>query len=191
MAASLEVCNIEDDFATILAGHNDDVWGRILRLSSKTSASKRKSLEAPKQDTPHHWQEYSKHAALSNLLSIAVSHKDLQLRKSYIERIMTLSPMTQRLLMSMIEKRKKSNSRKKTPSKHRQLRSASSIKKRENEEIFDKHVQESTKKVLVGQWLCRHTEARLLLLLGHRIGLQNQQVLTGIVCLLQLILADR
>lgn len=146
MAASLEVCNIEDDFATILAGHNDDVWGRILRLSSKTAASKRKSLEAPKQDTPHHWQEYSKHAALSNLLSIAVSHKDLQLRKSYIERIMTLSPMTQRLLMSMIEKRKKSNSRKKTPSKHRQLRSASSIKKRENEEIFDKHVQESTKK---------------------------------------------
>ncbi|MGK3734626.1 MAG: chromosome segregation ATPase [Bacillariaceae sp.] len=146
MAASLEVCNIEDDFATILAGHNDDVWGRILRLTRETVASKRKSLEAPKQDTPHHWQEYNKHTALSNLLSIAVSHKDLQLRKSYIERIMTLSPRTQRLLMSMIEKRKKSNSRNKTPSKNRQLRSASSIKKRENEETFDRHVQTSTDK---------------------------------------------
>lgn len=118
-----EVCNLDDSDTTL--GHSDDVWDTILSLTRKSAPSLRKSLEPPRQDTPHSWQDHNKHLALSNLLSVAVSHKDLLLRKAYIERIMGLSTQTQRLLMALIERRKKitgsgSNSRSgrsKTPSK--------------------------------------------------------------------------
>jgi len=146
LAAALEVCNIRDDSAMNLTRQSDDIWGRIVRLTRETAVSRRKSLETPKQDTSHHWQEYNKHVALANLLNIAISSKDLQLRKAYIERIMTLSPTTQSLLMSMIERRKRINSKNKTPSKNRQLHPTSRTKKRENEEPFDRNNRPSTDK---------------------------------------------
>lgn len=110
-------------------GHADDVWDTVLSLTRKSASNRRKSLDPPQQDTPHVWKDYNKHAALSNLLSVAVSHKDLHLRKSYIERIMTLTSGTQRLLMALIERRKKAISRTKTPSK-KDRHHASGTKKR-------------------------------------------------------------
>ena len=94
-----------------------DVWVTVLSLTRKTAANRRKSIDPPSTNTPNPWKDCNKHTAVWNLLSIAVSHKDLQLRKAYIERIMTLSPTTQRLLMSMIENRKKLNGKNRTPSK--------------------------------------------------------------------------
>ena len=114
--AAAEVCNVEDDSAKIRMAREADIWVTLLSLTRKTAASRRKSIDPPATKTPHSWKDWNKHTALWNLLSIAVSHKDLQLRKAYIERIMKLSPTTQRLLMSMIEKRKKKG-KTRTPSK--------------------------------------------------------------------------
>ena len=104
----------------------DDIWATILSMTRKTAANRRKSIDPPKTNAPNPWIDCNKHAAIGNLLSIAVSHKDLKLRKAYIERIMTLSPTTQRLLMSMIEKRKRANGKKKTPSKKSKKRAKES-----------------------------------------------------------------
>jgi chromosome segregation ATPase len=124
---ALEVCDVGDSDTT--AAHADDVWDTVLSLTRKSASNRRKSLDPPQQDTPHVWQEYNKHAALSNLLSVAVSHRDLQLRKSYIERIMTLPSGTQRLLMALIEKRKKVINRNRTSSSKKDRHYSSGTKK--------------------------------------------------------------
>ena len=129
------------------AGQANSFWDRIECLARETAINRRKSLEPPKQNNSRHWTEYNKYSALANMLSIAVSHKDRELRKAYIERIMTLSSRTQHLLMAMIERRKQSNSRNKTPSKHQKLRSrSSSIKKLKNKKSVNSRVQPSTDK---------------------------------------------
>jgi chromosome segregation ATPase len=109
-----ELCNVRDS-ATVLV-HSEDVWDTILLLTRQVVASsKRKSnLE---EDTSQIWKNFNIHAALCNLLTIAVSHKNLLLRKAYIERIMTCSSSTQRLLMSLIERKKRGIPRYRTPSK--------------------------------------------------------------------------
>jgi len=118
LEAVVEICNVADNSSTDPRTAEDvDVWLTILSVTRKTPSNRRKSIDPPTQGKPHHWKDCNKHTALGNLLSIAVSHKDLQLRKAYIERIMMLSPATQRSLMSMIEKRKKLRSKsKKAPS---------------------------------------------------------------------------
>ena len=97
-----EVCNVSDTMTADQIVEGDDIWATILSMTRKTAANRRKSIDPPKTNAPNPWNDCNKHAAIGNLLSIAVSHKDLKLRKAYIERIMTLSPTTQRLLMSMI-----------------------------------------------------------------------------------------
>jgi hypothetical protein len=109
----MEICNIGDgDESTMV--HSDDLWDTIMALTLKRS--RRKSIDPPASDTPHCWDDFTKHAALANLLDGAVAHKDLQFRKTYIERIMGLPPATQRALMALIERRKKAFGSK-TPSK--------------------------------------------------------------------------
>jgi chromosome segregation ATPase len=120
--AAAEVCNIADYSTTSHAEEEVDIWVTILSLTRKTASNRRKSIDPPKTNAPNPWKDCNKYAALGNLLSIAVSHKELELRKAYIERIMKLSPTTQRLLMSMLEKRKKL---KKTPSKSAKKRPTS------------------------------------------------------------------
>ena len=52
------------------------------------------------------------HLVLSNLLDFAVTHGNLDMRRAYIERIMTLTKMEQRILMSIIDRMKKTLPRK-------------------------------------------------------------------------------
>jgi chromosome segregation ATPase len=110
---ALEICSIGDGEESTLA-HSGDLWVTIMRMTQNTN--KRKSLDPPSSDTPHVWDDFVKHTALANLLDSSVAHKDLQLRKTYIERIIDLPSGTQRSLMSLIERRKK---RGKTPKKDR------------------------------------------------------------------------
>ena len=93
--------------------HADDLWDNIMAMTRTTS--KRKSLQPQSSDKTQAWDDFTKHAALANLLDCAVAHRDLELRKTYIDRIMGLPSQTQRSLMALIEHRKKKNS--KTPSK--------------------------------------------------------------------------
>jgi chromosome segregation ATPase len=109
-----EVCNVGD--SDIVFGQSEDVWDSVLLLTRQlVPNSKRKNnLE---EDNSHGWEDSNKHEALCNLLTIAVTHKNLLLRKAYIERIMTCSSSTQRLLMSLIERKKRGIPRYRTPSK--------------------------------------------------------------------------
>jgi len=112
---ALEIGGLEDGEESTMA-YSGDMWDTVLALTrSSASSPKRKSLEPPTSDTPHCWEYYTAHKALSNLLDGAVSHKDLELRTIYIERIMSLTAETQRVLMSLIEKRKRRNRTTGTP----------------------------------------------------------------------------
>ena len=75
---------------------------------------KTKSIGPAPSHTPHCWEDYQKHAALAYLLDGTVGTKNIELRRVYIERIMGMSDIHQRTLMSLIERRKKKG---KTPSK--------------------------------------------------------------------------
>jgi len=108
---AVEVCNVGDGDDSTLA-QSGDLWDTVLAMTRKIN--KRKSLDPPLSDTPHCWEDFRKHAALAYLLDGAVTHKDLDLRRAYIERIMALSGADQRTLMSLIERRKK---KPKTPAK--------------------------------------------------------------------------
>lgn len=111
-----EICVLQDGAESTIA-LSGDPWDAVMCMTQHTttgSKHKRMSLEPPPSDTPHIWDDYVKHAALANLLDGAVSHEDLHLRKTYIERIMKLPSDTQRALMGLIERRKKKS---KTPRK--------------------------------------------------------------------------
>ncbi|KAL3920158.1 MAG: hypothetical protein SGILL_003407 [Bacillariaceae sp.] len=118
---ALEVCDVGDDSDTTI-GRGEDVWDTVLSLTENTLPNKKRrdSLEEALN-----WDQYNKHQALLNLLGIAVSHNALPVRKAYIQRIMTCSSTTQRILMALIERHKRAN--RKTPSKPR-----SSAKKRQS-----------------------------------------------------------
>jgi chromosome segregation ATPase len=127
-----EICNTDENakqVKTTSLAHAGDLFDAILSMTRKTS--KRQSFEPPKADTPHMWPDHPKHSALANLLDGAISHKCLDQRKIYIERIMGLPSTTQRVLMALIERRKRQSFHK-TPTKGKKERA--SAKKRNKTE---------------------------------------------------------
>ena len=106
--------------------NQDDLWQAILAMRRKTE--KRKSVEPSLKDTPRIWNDQMKHDALASLLDGAVSHKNLDQRTIYIERIMGLPSSTQRSLMALIERRKDKG---RTPGKGKKEHSCSKKSKTE------------------------------------------------------------
>lgn len=86
--------------------HSSDVWDNVALLAHKTT--KRKFDEST--SSHGNWEDFAKHAALTNLLDGAVSHPNIELRKTYVQRIMQLPGETQRSLMALIERQKKAES---------------------------------------------------------------------------------
>lgn len=99
---ALEISN-NDENETTMYRSSSDVWENIIALTRKTS--KRKNIESSSDDTS--WKDLSKHTALINLLDGAVSHPNIELRTTYVGRIMKLPAETQRSLMALIERGKK------------------------------------------------------------------------------------
>jgi cell division protein ZapA len=136
-----EICNTDENAKVVKStslAHAGDLWDAILTMTRKTS--RRQSFEPSKADTPNTWPDHSKHSALANLLGGAVSHKCLEQRKIYIERIMGLPSTTQRGLMALIERRKRQSFRK-TPTKGKKERN--SAKKRSKTETTPTHTSAS------------------------------------------------
>ena len=65
---ALEICNLNDGEETTMS-HSGDLWDNIIAMTRRKS--KRKSIEPPPSDTPHLWNDFTKHAALANLLDAA------------------------------------------------------------------------------------------------------------------------
>lgn len=108
-----EVCNIRN----IDVGSNptaDEIWRTLLHIATTKSRFEIYT-------TPHNVSSSAEipHVVLSNLLDFAVTSPDLDERRKYIQRIMSLSKSVQKILMNLIERMKKTLPRKpKTPSRH-------------------------------------------------------------------------
>jgi hypothetical protein len=107
-----EVCKVRK----IDVGANptaDEIWRTMLHV-----ATTRSRFEI--YTTPHNVNSNAEipHVVLSNLLDFAVTSPDLDERRKYIQRIMSLSKSVQKILMNLIERMKKTLPRKpKTPSR--------------------------------------------------------------------------
>jgi len=105
-----EVCDMQK-IEIQNASSADNIWQTLLHLTSNKSRFEIYT-------TPNNVKSTSElpHVVLSNLLDFAVTSPDLDDRRKYIERIMSLSKSVQKILMSLIERMKKTLPRKpKTP----------------------------------------------------------------------------
>jgi chromosome segregation ATPase len=132
-----EICRV-DDGEVIDLMHPNELWEIILSMTNRSN--KRKSFEPPPMDTPHMWDNQKKHDALASLLDGAVTHKSIDQRKIYIERIMALNETTQQSLMALIERRKKKTFLK-SPAKNKL--EGSSTKKRTKTESISRPARET------------------------------------------------
>ena len=114
---ALEICDTKDG-KEIVTENADGMWDMIMAMSRRSDNTTK--IKPPSSDTPHVWDYFIKHAALSNLLDAAVSHKDIEgLRTVYIKRIISLPKKTQGILMTLIEQKKKKSHASKTPLKNK------------------------------------------------------------------------
>ena len=99
----------------------NEIWRTLLHITANKS---RFEIHIPTHPTSNHEVP---HIVMANMLDFAVTSPDLNERRKYIERIMSLSKSVQKILMNLIERRKKTLPRKPklaTPAKS--LRSAPS-----------------------------------------------------------------
>lgn len=99
-----------------LQGHSGDVWDAIWSLTPQGRRNKAVPLppDTPHSSTPQTWIPL---ACLAALLEEAVGHANMEQRKEYIERIMSLESTVQHVLMSLIERRKQMAANHRTPKK--------------------------------------------------------------------------
>jgi chromosome segregation ATPase len=129
-----EICCTTDN-SEVAEIEPSDLWDTILAMTKNTITSQSVEpprLDTPRLDTPKMWSDYKQHAAIANLIDTAVSHKNLQQRKTYIERIMNLPSIHQRSLMALLERQKKQSVSTSTPSKDKKstVKTRTSAKKR-------------------------------------------------------------
>ena len=101
-----QICNIEK-IGIGVEPTADDIWRTLLHVA--TVNSRFEIYTTPKNVMS---ESEIPHVVLSNLLDFAVTSEDLEERRKYIERIMTLTKTEQRILMSIIDRMKKTLPRK-------------------------------------------------------------------------------